>query len=551
MTFRNPRHDPDAASLADNRSPAGDLQAAALASIVNAVVITDADGTIRWVNRAFTDMSGYASEEVVGSTPRLLKSGLQDDGFYGELWSTVLAGRPWRGQLVNRHRSGRLYRVVQTITPILGPDGVPAHFVAVHEDVTELWDAREQAQRRASQQAAVAGFSRRALTELDLDQLCNDAIKTVTVELDVPLVAIVEPTAGGLLVRGGIGQTIEQVDALSVSGNDPSLASYTLIEGDTVVVDELAAETRFEPSVGLRELGVVSAVCTPVHGWEGNHGALTALTTTHRRFTDDDIAFLEAVAAALGSAINRGHIEAELQATATRLAHSDDIRMAFLRATSHELRTPLAAVMGFAETLKDHHDQLAHDQLQVVFERLHANAGRLGRLIEDLLDVDRLASGLVTADLQSHDLTALIRRVADDQDLAGHHLELDLEAVEADVDPPKLERVVANLLANAVRHSPPGGTVTVRLRHAAGMTVLAVEDEGSGIDPDYLDEIFEPFVQGPDRHQAAQPGTGLGLTLARDLVHLHGGRISAANLDHGGARIEVTLPATPRGPGTP
>ena len=231
----------------------------------------------------------------------------------------------------------------------------------------------------------------------------------------------------------------------------------------------------------------------------------------------------------------------QLRVAADRLARSDEIRVAFLRATSHELRTPLTSIFGFAELLQSRDADLGDEDRRLLLGRLTANASRLGRLIDDLLDVDRLTSGLVTANLEPHDLEQLVRRVVAEQDLSNHHLELDLDPVITEVDPPKFERVVANLVANAVRHTAHGGTVRVRLRSEETGTVLTVEDNGEGIDASYLEHIFEPFVQGPVQQQAPQPGTGLGLTLAYEIVELHHGRLTASNLPDGGARFEVHL----------
>lgn len=122
------------------------LQAAALASVGNAVFVTDADGTIVWVNDAFTQMSGYAPSEAIGQTPRLLKSGVQDAGHYEQLWATIRDRRIWRGEIVDRRKDGSRYRVWQTITPILDEQGELTHFVAVHEDITALRASQDRLQ---------------------------------------------------------------------------------------------------------------------------------------------------------------------------------------------------------------------------------------------------------------------------------------------------------------------------------------------------------------------------------------------------------------------
>lgn len=640
--------------------------AAALGAITDAVMVTDPSGVIRWVNPAFTTMSGFSAEEAIGATPRLLHSGVQDRATYEGMWSTILAGESWSGEFVNRHRSGRLYTVTQTITPVVDAAGTVTHFVAIHTDVTarrqveaerdfgaqlvavagtaiiatdlggritlwnrgaeqmygwsaeavqgrnilelnvnpdavphaeqimaqlrageswtgefevrrqdgrsfpalvtnapyldaagnlagiigvsvdvgELRDAQTQAQHRASQQSAVAELSRRALTDLDLGLIIKDVVRVVATELDVPMVKVLELTSdhADLLLRSGIGWQEGLVGQAMVANDRRSHAGYTLLQDRAVIVADLATETRFSGPELLTSHGVIAGMSTPIRGADVDYGILAAHTTAPRSFTADEAVFLDAVAGVLGAAVARERIEQQLQATVDRLAHSDEIRVAFLRATSHELRTPLTSIVGFAQLLQAHDADLDDADRRSLLDRLVTNASRLSHLINDLLDVDRLTAGLVTANRQPHDLEQLVHRVVAEQELTGRHLQLDLGPFIAAVDPPKFERVVANLLANAVRHTPPGGTIRIGLHRQPAATVLVVEDDGTGIDPAYLEHIFDPFVQGPDQQHAPQPGTGLGLTLARELVELHHGRLTASNRPSGGARFEVHLP---------
>ncbi len=120
------------------------LHSAAMASVANAVFITDYEGHITWVNEAFTRLSGYTAEEVIGQTPRLFKSGRHNISFYQPMWQTILAGKIWRGEVVNRRKDGRFYTVNQTITPFVDAHGTACHFVAVHEDITDKKAAEER-----------------------------------------------------------------------------------------------------------------------------------------------------------------------------------------------------------------------------------------------------------------------------------------------------------------------------------------------------------------------------------------------------------------------
>ena len=120
------------------------LQTAALEATANAVVITDREGRVEWVNRAFSDLTGFSPEDAVGQTPRLLKSGIQSDFYYEKMWETILGGDVWRGELYNRRKDGTVYVEEQTITPVPGADGSIRHFVAVKQDVTQRRRAEER-----------------------------------------------------------------------------------------------------------------------------------------------------------------------------------------------------------------------------------------------------------------------------------------------------------------------------------------------------------------------------------------------------------------------
>ena len=170
------------------------LQAAALEAAANAIVITDSDGTIIWVNHAFTTMTGYSKEEVLGKNPNVLKSGSQPESYYADLWSTISSGKVWRGEIVNRRKDGTTYTEEMTITPVTkGIGNAETQFVAIKQDITERKAAEERVQYLAYYDAltglpnrtllqdrlakAVAGARRRkdkvALLFLDLDRFKN------------------------------------------------------------------------------------------------------------------------------------------------------------------------------------------------------------------------------------------------------------------------------------------------------------------------------------------------------------------------------------------
>jgi PAS domain S-box-containing protein len=228
-----------------------------------------------------------------------------------------------------------------------------------------------------------------------------------------------------------------------------------------------------------------------------------------------------------------------------RLRSLDEMKNTFLQAVSHDLRTPLAAILGLAITLERGDVQLDEADSRDLAHRIAGNARRLDRLVTNLLDLDRLARGIVTPKLDVTDVGALVGRVTEESELVpGDRLVADLSAVVQPVDAAKVERIVENLLANAVRHAPGTATIWVRVHpHPAGV-VIAVEDDGPGVSDELRETIFEPFLQGPDAPQHS-PGVGVGLALVRRFAELQGGRAWVQEREGGGASFRVFLPAEP------
>jgi K+-sensing histidine kinase KdpD len=245
---------------------------------------------------------------------------------------------------------------------------------------------------------------------------------------------------------------------------------------------------------------------------------------------------------------SQAHLERALDVereAAQRLRSLDEMKNTFLQAVSHDLRTPLAAILGLAVTLERGDVALDEADARDLAGRIAANARRLERLVTNLLDMDRLARGIVSPQLDETDVGALVGRVAVESELVPHdRLVTELADVVQPIDAAKVERIVENLLANAVRHASADATVWVRVEPAPAGVVIVVEDDGPGVPEELRETIFEPFRQGPDapRHS---PGVGVGLTLVRRFAELQGGRAWVQERQGGGASFRVFVPSEP------
>jgi PAS domain S-box-containing protein len=213
----------------------------------------------------------------------------------------------------------------------------------------------------------------------------------------------------------------------------------------------------------------------------------------------------------------------------------DELRDTILSAVSHELRTPLTSIVGFALTLKER--ALDTEMREHLLENLTEQARKLESLLSDLLDLDRLRRGFVRPHFVQTDLAQLVERV-----VTGHAADIAVrtEPATVAVDPAKVERIVDNLIANAVRHTPVGTKVEVSVVVQDGGVLIGVDDDGPGVASHERASIFEPFRRGSG--VGATAGTGVGLSLVAQFVALHDGRVWVEENATGGAGFRVFLP---------
>jgi signal transduction histidine kinase len=228
---------------------------------------------------------------------------------------------------------------------------------------------------------------------------------------------------------------------------------------------------------------------------------------------------------------------------AQRLRALDDMKNTFLEAVSHDLRTPLTSILGSALTLEQSQLGLPQADALDLVRRIASNARKLERLLSDLLDLDRLQRGIISPQRRPTDVGELVSRaVAETENIAGRQVELDVEPVVASIDAAKVERILENLLSNALRHTPPEAHIWLRARGRDGGLLIVVEDDGPGVPEDLHEEVFEPFRQAPGSSSEHSPGVGVGLSLVRRFAELHGGRAWLEAREGGGASFKVFLP---------
>jgi signal transduction histidine kinase len=238
-----------------------------------------------------------------------------------------------------------------------------------------------------------------------------------------------------------------------------------------------------------------------------------------------------------------GELARSFNAMATELEGLDRLRRDLVANVSHELRTPLTALRAVLENLVDGVVPPDPETLRTMLTQTE----RLARLVDQLLDLSRLESGAELLERRRFDLGLVVREAVDEVTLHAPPIAIRVESwgnLAADGDPERIHQVVRNLLENALRFSPEGGTVAVRTRwDAAGSVRLEVADQGPGIPDDQASRVFERFYRADAARSSSSGGAGLGLAIARWIVDLHGGRIWVEAERPRGCRLVVELPA--------
>ncbi|HEU4887734.1 MAG TPA: GAF domain-containing protein [Thermoanaerobaculia bacterium] len=312
------------------------------------------------------------------------------------------------------------------------------------------------------------------------------------------------------------------------------------------VPDELLQSVAKSPEhlEMMRGLGLMSYMIVPLRSRGDVIGTVT-FVASERRFTPQDLSHAEELAYRASIAIENARLYSAAQA-------ANRAKDEFLATLSHELRTPMTSVLGWSRMLKM---GLSPSEAEVAIDAIERSASAQAQLIEDVLDVSRIMSGKLTFEPQPVDLGTVAHAAITTVHPAAVAKGIEVLTSIPPVLPPvsgdegRLQQIVWNLLANAIKFTPRGGSVTIKVLHRGSIVRLTVSDTGEGIDRQFLPYVFEPFRQADSSITRPHSGIGLGLAIVRSLVEMHGGRIRAASEGKGrGATFTLELPVIEAAP---
>lgn len=478
------------------------LQSAALEAAANGIVITDIDGNMEWANSAFTKLTGYTTAEALGKNPReLIKSGLHDNVFYEEMWNSILNGRTWRGEIINRRKDGTLYTEEEAITPVWDDQGNIAHFIAIKQDITR----RKQAEIERSKL---------------LEQLKAQAKQLNQVMRAVPEGVLLLNPANEILLTNPQGE--EFVTRLARVNATNQLTHIGNVVLETIQTSPPAGQWH-----EVRENGrIFEVIARPVESGATPQGWVLVLRdVTEQQEFQNQLQQQERLAAV-------GQLAAGI---------------------AHDFNNIMAVIVLYSQMVAETPALAAKQREQLAI--ITRQAKQASELIQQILDFSR-RSVLSTRPL---DFLSLLKKEAELlRRTLPEHIDIKLTSQPGDymlqADPTRLQQAIMNLAINARDAMPNGGQlrfdlapIEIKSRKQTpypGMTPghwfrLHISDTGSGIDTAVLDHIFEPFFTTKEIGK----GTGLGLAQVHGIIGQHGGYITVNSQSGQGTTFTIYLPA--------
>ncbi|MGI8551058.1 MAG: sensor histidine kinase [Dehalococcoidia bacterium] len=536
---------------------------AILGSVADGVMVQTADGKLLYANDAAADLCGFASATDFLTTP--LEDVLQRFAILDEAGRPVPPEQlPARRAILTKVEADAIlrFRVLGTgrerwatvrTCPVLDSDSNAQFAVSAFQEITAI-------KRRESEQRLLAEASRILAGPLDYETTLGSVAGLVVSDLaDFATLDLLESDATIHQVAVAVADSV--TDRIAEQFRDRYLRGLLPGRVRAVVASGLP-ELHFEPSKTTIEAGAIdqeqrtllheveisSLMVVPLIAGGRTLGALSlAYAGSGRRYTQEDFRLAEELARRVAEAIERAQLYEQARAALVKAQEALSIRDTFLSVAAHELRTPLTALSG--------HLQLAQRRLQrgVSTEDLaphltqaNKQIDRLVTLVNELLDVSRINAGRFSITREPLMLTPLVQRVVELAQALEPSRTIVLTAAEPlpeiMADSGRLEQVLANLLDNAQKYSPPRTTIRVHLEAEASALVITVQDAGIGIPEEDQQQIFAAFQRASNIDSRRLPGLGLGLHIVSEIVQAHGGSLTLHSSPGNGSTFRVCLP---------
>ena len=522
---------------------------ALLAAAHDAILVVDDARTFVDVNPAACRLLGLSAGELRGRRfDEFLEPGID----LQIAWSRFLAAGEDRGELRLIRPDGAIKHVEYSATARF----VAGRHVAILRDIAdrkrteaEREDLRGREALRLRETETLLAVSRALGSTLDPTETMRRVAREIALAIGADMVGayLADPARENLWPVAGYRVPHDMLDAfrrIPIPLKKHRAIEEAWMQRGAVWTDDMPGDPRVDRDI-FRQFPHQSDLFVPIRVKDQPVGGFFVIWWTARRsFTEWEIRLLQGISDLAGIFLENAQLYRET-------AEANRAKDEFLATLSHELRNPLGAIANAVAAL-DRRRPRGEDPNVRLREIIDRQTRHLTRLVDDLLDVARATVGKIALEPQPLDLSEIVggcvATMRQNERARGHRLALRAESVIVNADPTRLAQVVTNMLDNAVKFTPSGGSVDVDVLREGDEAILRVSDTGIGIDPGALPRLFDLFAQAEQPVERSAGGLGIGLTLSRRLVELHGGTMTATSAGHGrGAAFTVRLPVEASG----
>ena len=385
---------------------------------------------------------------------------------------------------------------------------------------------------------------------------------------DRALVRIMENKSPGTIISEWLSPTVKtaldtQVGASSIGELrtsvylDPGPIRDSILKGTLVAINDVSGDERLseESRATVMRTGLGAFLAAPVIGPLGTEAVLVAAMEGHaRNWTDRDAQVAQTMASGLAATLTAIRLYEQERTNLAAMKKLDESKDFFLAAVSHELRTPLTSIVGYLELLQE---EMEEGKISRTYSRMldaiDRNSKRLMYLIENILTASRIESGNLQLSKARTHITPILMRTAETvmpQINSKHiHLKMNLSdgLPDLEIDAGLIEQVILNILSNAIKFTPDGGTISVTASSESKTLAVSISDSGTGIEPDELQKLFTKFYRTSAARDNAVQGTGLGLVIVKAIIEQHGGSVSLSSKVGEGTTFTIHLPTIESG----
>ncbi len=476
----------------------------AVEQTADCVVITDTNGIIQYVNKAFTKILGYSREETLGKTPSILKSGLHPPQFYETLWKTILSGEVFSETFINKRKDDELIYEIKTITPIKDKKGNITHFVSTAKEITEQKRAEEEIISQKNKFAQLFDNSPVAIALLDDQDNIVHINESFSNVFGYYLEEIKGQSLNEIIVPSELKEEAESYSDQTREGNQVNKESYRKKKDGTLVYVQI--------------IGVPAIVNDKIVGIYSMYVDLT-----QRKEAEDKMKLAKELA-----------------------EQSDRLKSEFLAQMSHEIRTPLNVMAGNVDYLKDLFSEKMDADACECFDGLDLASKRIIRTIDLILNVSELQTSGYKPLLKQIEINfEVLNKLYHEHQLSAKQKGLELiykcELKETKIlaDEYSVTQIFANLIDNAIKYTKKGKVEILLDKNSSGNIMVEIKDTGIGMSKEFLSRMFEPFVQEDHGFSRNYDGTGLGLALTKRYCDINNAIIEVESEKNVGSTFRV------------